>query len=64
MNRTIEIVIAPTGQIQIEAVAFTGPDCEKATAFLELALGTVKEKAKKPEYHQVNRTKAQQRLKQ
>ncbi len=62
MNKTIEIVIAPTGQIQIDAVGFKGPDCEQATAFLELALGTVKERVRKPEYHQVSRTKTQQRI--
>ena len=62
MNKTIEIVIAPSGQIQIDAVGFKGPDCEKATAFLEAALGTVKERARKPGYHQGNRTKAQQRI--
>ncbi len=62
MNRTIEIVIASTGQIQIEAVGFKGPECEQATAFLELALGTVRERARKPEYHQDNLIKAQQRI--
>ena len=64
MNRTIEIIIAPTGQIQIDAVGFKGPDCEQATAFLELALGTVEVRARKPSYHQGNSTKAQQRIKQ
>jgi len=37
-NRTIEIIIGTTGEIQIGAVGFKGPDCEKATAFLEEAL--------------------------
>jgi Protein of unknown function (DUF2997) len=62
MNKTIQILIGPTGEVHIDAVGFKGPDCEKATEFLELALGTVKEKAGKPEYHQSNRTKAQQRI--
>ena len=39
MNRTIEIIIGTTGEIQIDAVGFKGPDCEKATKFLEEALG-------------------------
>jgi hypothetical protein len=39
MNRTIEIIIGTTGEIQIDAVGFKGPDREKATAFLEEALG-------------------------
>jgi hypothetical protein len=52
MNRTIEIIIAPSGEIQIDAVGFKGPDCEKATQFLEEALGVVGQKRKKPDYHQ------------
>jgi hypothetical protein len=39
MNRTIEIMIDPSGEIQINAVGFKGPDREKATKFLEEALG-------------------------
>ena len=52
MNRTIEIIIGTTGEIQIDAVGFKGPDCEKATAFLEEALGVVWRKIKKPEFHE------------
>ncbi len=51
-NKTIEIIIMPTGEIQIDAVGFKGPDCEQATKFLEQALGAVCNKVKKPEYHQ------------
>ncbi|HZR21451.1 MAG TPA: DUF2997 domain-containing protein [Verrucomicrobiae bacterium] len=36
-----------TGEIQIDAVGFKGPDCEQATKFLEEALGVVAE-TKKP----------------
>jgi len=62
MNRTIEIIIAPTGDIQIDAVGFKGPDCEKATQCLEEALGVVGKKIKKPEYHQRSARTNQQRL--
>lgn len=62
MNKTIEIIISRTGEIQIDAVGFKGPDCEKATRFLEKALGTVKQTVKKPEYRQHNRTANQQRV--
>jgi hypothetical protein len=62
MNRTIEIIIAPSGEIQIDAVGFKGPDCEKATKFLEEALGVVGLKRKKPEYHQSTRKTNLQRL--
>ena len=44
MNRTIEIIIGTTGEIQIDAVGFKGADCEKATAFLEAGLGRGREK--------------------
>ena len=50
MKRTIEIIITPQGQVQIDAVGFKGPDCELATAFLEEALGVVGAKQKKPEF--------------
>jgi len=62
MNRTIEIIIAPSGEIQIDAVGFKGADCEKATRFLEEALGAVNHRAKKPEYHTSTSTRNQQQL--
>ncbi len=62
MNKTIEIIIGPGGEIQIDAVGFRGPDCEQATKFLEEALGVVGQKSKKPEYHQNTRKTNQQRL--
>ena len=61
-KRTIEIIINPQGQVQIDAVGFKGPDCELATRFLEEALGTIGTKTKKPEYHQQTRNIHQQRL--
>ena len=60
MAKTIEVIVDTGGGIRIDAVGFKGADCEKATAFLEKALGTVKGKTRKPEYHQ--RVQAQQRL--
>ena len=52
----------PTGGIIIEAVAFKGADCEKATAYLEEALGVAGQRTKKPEYYQRGRQQHQQRL--
>ncbi len=60
MAKTIEVVVGTQGEIKIDAVGFKGADCEKATAFLEKALGQVKTRQKKPEFHQ--RVQAQQRL--
>ncbi len=61
-NRTIEIIIGSTGEIQIDAVGFKGPDCDKATKFLEEVLGVVGQKVKKPEYHQRANTNNHQRI--
>jgi hypothetical protein len=52
MNRkSIEILIEPSGELKIDAVSFTGADCEKATAFLEQALGQINARQRKPEWH-------------
>jgi hypothetical protein len=57
--KTIEVVVAADGTLKIDAVGFAGPDCEKATAFLEAALGLRTGRTKKPEYH-ARRTAQQQ----
>ncbi len=62
MKSTIEVIVSPNGEIQIEAVAFKGADCEKATRFLEEALGVPTKRVKKPEYHQRHLGKLQQRI--
>ena len=62
MTKTIEVVVSPEGAIKIDAVGFKGADCEQATRYLEEALGTVKAKVKKPEFHQAAKTKNQQRI--
>ena len=49
--KTIEVVVAPDGTVKIDAIGFTGPDCEKATAFLEKALGRRKARVDKAERH-------------
>jgi hypothetical protein len=62
MSKSIEVIIAPSGEIQIDAVGFKGADCEQATRFLEVALGVVGQKQKKPEYHQGNVSNRQQKI--
>ena len=62
MKRTIEVTVSPNGDILIDAVGFKGADCEKATRFLEEALGVAGPKQKKPEYHQRSTTAQTQRL--
>ena len=61
-KRTIEVTVEATGGIIIEAVAFRGADCEKATRYLEEALGVAGQRSKKPEYYQRSRQQHQQKL--
>jgi Protein of unknown function (DUF2997) len=60
--KAIEILINASGQLTINATGFSGTDCEKATAFLEQALGQLTAKQRKPEWRQQNRRANQQRV--
>lgn len=60
--KAIEIIINTSGQLTINAAGFTGSDCEKATAFLEQALGKLTAKQRKPEWHQRNQRTNQQKV--
>ena len=62
MKPSIEVVVSPAGDISIDAVGFKGADCERATEFLEQALGVTKTRVKKPEYHAQHTARNQQRL--
>jgi hypothetical protein len=55
MKPHIEIILSPMGDIAIDAVGFKGADCEKATRFLEEALGSVAARNKKRENSQTQR---------
>jgi hypothetical protein len=66
-SKTIEIVIGTKGEIQIDAVGFKGPDCEKATAFLEGLWAWWGRKSKGPSIisrapGQINRISALERI--
>ncbi len=61
-SKTIEIVFAPSGELQIDAVGFRGPDCEQATAFLEEVLGKVTARRRKSDWHQKSRRTSQQKV--
>jgi hypothetical protein len=62
MNRAIEVVITPAGEVKIDAVGFKGVECEKATAFLEAALGIERNRVRKPEFQQQARKAVEQKL--
>ena len=55
----ITVDITPDGAVSIDAVGFSGADCEQATRFLEKALGQVSRRAKKPEYWQQSAVRKQ-----
>jgi hypothetical protein len=62
MKPTIEVIVSPSGDITIDAIGFKGADCEKATRFLEEALGVARPRNHKPEFHQRSQAKTQQRI--
>ena len=61
-KRSIEVIIMPDGSLIIDAVGFKGPECDKATRFLEEALGRIAAKQRKPAYNERNKTQGQQRV--
>jgi hypothetical protein len=61
-QRTIEVIVMPDGSLVIDAIGFKGPACEKATRFLEEALGQIAAKQRKPAYNERNRTQTKQRV--
>ena len=62
MKPHIEIIVSPMGDISIDAVGFKGADCEKATRFMEEALGNVAARNRKPEYRQSATARRQQKV--
>ncbi len=59
--KVVEIIINASGQLTINAAGFSGTDCEKATAFLEQALGKLTAKERKPQLYQRNQRTHQQK---
>lgn len=63
MNKpSIDVIVNTDGSLIIDAIGFKGPACEKATRFLEEALGQIATKQRKPAYNERNRTRARQRV--
>ena len=50
MNRRIQVRVAPTGEIVVEAEGFQGRGCEAATQAIEEALGKPRARTRKPEF--------------
>ena len=62
MKPNIEIIVSPTGDFTVEGVGFKGAECEKATRFIEEALGVVSRKVHKSEFLQRAVVQKQQHL--
>ena len=52
MSKTIEIVVTPTGQTQVQTKGFVGSECRQASQFIEQALGTRTQEQLTPDFHQ------------
>lgn len=52
MSKTIEIVVSPTGQTQVQTKGFVGGECRAASEFIEQALGQRTSEQLTAEFHQ------------
>ena len=52
MSKTIEIVVTPTGQTQVQTKGFVGSECRQASQFIEQALGKQTQEELTAEFHQ------------
>jgi hypothetical protein len=49
-QKQLVIEISPTGDTKVDAQGFKGNECDKVAEHIEVALGGVQSKKKKPEY--------------
>ena len=52
MTQIIEILVSPTGEVQVQTKGFTGSSCRNASGFLEAALGQRTSETLTAEFHQ------------
>jgi hypothetical protein len=52
MSKTIEIIVSPTGQTQVQTKGFVGSECRQASQFIEQALGKRTDEVLTTEFHQ------------
>ena len=56
MNKTIEIIVSPTGETRLEAKGFAGGECKEASKFVKEALGTQVAEANTSEFNSISET--------
>lgn len=57
--RTIEVLIAPTGEATVQTRGYTGADCLQASKWLERSLGITTADQKTPEFFQAEQAPQQ-----
>ena len=50
--KTIEIIVSPTGQTDVQTKGFSGGECREASRFVEEALGQRVSETLNAEFHQ------------
>lgn len=61
MQKKIDLFIHPDGKVEVKPTGFMGPECERVTAEIEQALGTVVERERTSEFYAKPTTTQQQR---
>ena len=52
MSRTIEIIVTPNGQSQVQTKGFTDSSCRQASQFIEQAIGQLTSEQLTAEFYQ------------
>ena len=61
MNKTIEVIVAPSGETKVETKGFVGTECRDASRFIEQALGQQTGESLTAEFYQRQQVTQQQR---
>lgn len=61
MTQTIEIIVSPNGETQVQTKGFVGASCREASKFIEDALGTHAGERVTPEFFQTHSVEQQAR---
>ena len=61
-QKQIKVTVSPSGVVTMDAMGFRGNQCEEATKHIEVMLGDVTSKERKPEFFQPSNTAASNRL--
>ena len=51
MTKTIEVIVSPQGEVQLQTRGFAGASCQRASQFLEEALGAKTREQLTAEYY-------------